>query len=48
MERTPLLQKKETLVQLGNIFNSIVNEQQWPGYSIGINDKEYNDFKSRQ
>ena len=46
MERTPLSQKKETLVQLGNIFNSIVNEEEWPGYSIGINEKEYNDFKT--
>ena len=46
MERTSLLQKKETLVQLGNIFNSLVKEGNWPGYSIGINEKEYNDFKS--
>ena len=46
MEKTSLYQKKETLVQLGNIFHSLVNEGNWPGYSIGINEKEYNDFKS--
>ena len=46
MKTTSLYQKKETLVQLGTIFHSLVKDGNWPGYSIGLNENEYNDFKS--
>jgi len=46
MKTTSLNQKKETLVQLGNIFESLVKDGNCPGYSIGLNENEYNDFKS--
>ena len=41
------LDKKITcLVQIGKIFKSICNESDWPGYSMGINELEYNKFRS--
>ena len=44
MESTSLSQKKASLVQLGTIFNAVVNREEWSGYSLGINKQEFDEF----
>ena len=39
-----LSQKIEILEHLGKILNAIGNEEQWPGFEIGINETEYNEL----
>ena len=39
------MEEKAALVQLGKVFNSVVNFESWPGYSYGVEKVEFENFK---
>ena len=39
-----LEKRKATLIKLGEIFKLSSNDEKWPGYSIGINEDEFDEF----
>ncbi len=38
--------KKASLIKLGEILKKVVSDEDWPGFSIGITEEEYNKFKN--
>lgn len=41
-----ITQKIEVLFRLGQILKAIADKQDYPGYDLGINESEYNEFKT--
>lgn len=39
------MEEKAALVQLGKVFNSVVNFESWPGYPCGVEKVEFENFK---
>ena len=44
MIKASLEKRKATLIKLGEIFKLSSNDEKWPGYSIGINEDEFDEF----
>ena len=44
MIKSSLEKRKAALIKLGEIFKLSSNDENWPGYSIGINEDEFDDF----
>ena len=46
MIKSSLNKRKAGLIKLGEIFDLVSNDKNWPGFSIGINEEEYNNFNN--
>ena len=45
MNLNNLLEQKSALIQLGKVLTLLIEHDNWPGYSCGIEEKEFLAFK---